>query len=100
MTEPATKPRALPTSFGDMKVLPLKIPVSFVKLTKPMDIPGDSVIERIKCVPVATNQKCWVVNYITALDSFEIFYHPADQREPVQVAMLHVSSAQQWWPIL
>lgn len=93
--------RAIPQSFGDMKQLPPKIPLRFVKLRQPMDIPGEQVCERIKCDPKDTlgNQRRWTVNYITALESFEVMYHPSDMRQPVEVALLHVSCALQWWPI-
>lgn len=94
--------RHVPQSYGDLKQMPAKIPVRYVKLKQPTDIPGEQVIERIKCDPkdAIGIQKRWTVNYITALDSFEIMFHPSDQRMPVEVAMLHVSCALQWWPAL
>jgi len=97
-----TPKRHVPPSFGDLKQLPTKIQVRFVKFREPTDIPGEQVCERIKCDPATNNpnQKHWVVYYLTALDSFEIYFYPADQRQPVEVALLHVSNARQWWPVL
>ena len=96
---PKMPERHVPASLASGQKRPESIPVRLLRFASPIQVPGDDAATNIKCdATCPATRKHWRVNYIPALRHHEIYFYPAEQNRPVEVAYVHEALVATWWP--